>query len=312
MRGHHVRALIRHHAHGHDLASGTDVHFADLRFDDLAPAVDGIEVIVHLAARVEGSYRAQMADTIVGTERLVRAMAKSPVRHLILASSISVYDWTAVRGELTESSPLERDLYRRDTYAIAKTWQERVVRRCSREHDWDFSILRPGFIWGPGHAYLAGLGQTLGRWHMVVGPATRPALTYVENCADCFTEAVENRRAIGETFNVVDGHNVSVWRYLGEYLRRTGSSGLRVPVPYRLGLTAAQLAEWINERHWHGRARLPGLLVPRRFRSRFVSVPVSTRKLGDVLGWHPPFDFAQCLERTYSIADPSAAWLAPR
>ena len=118
----------------------------------------------------------------------------------------------------------------------------------SREHGWDLTVLRPGFIWGRDHEYLAGLGQKVGRWYLVFGPSTRLPLTHVENCADCFAEAVEDPRAVGETFNVVDGHDISSWRYLGEYLRRSGARGHRIPVPYAAALSGALLADWINRR----------------------------------------------------------------
>jgi nucleoside-diphosphate-sugar epimerase len=209
---------------------------------------------------------------------------------------------------LTEESPLETDLYRRDDYAIAKTWQERVVHRLSQEHNWDLTVLRPGFIWGRDHEYLAGLGQKLGRWHLVFGPSTRLPLTYVENCADCFAEAVENPRASGATFNVVDGHDVSAWRYLGEYLRRTGTRGHRIPIPYRVVLTGSHLADWVNRWSCQGKAKLPGLLVPCRFQARFKPLRFSTRKLQETLGWSPPFDFAECLRRTYEAE--AASWLS--
>ena len=138
-----------------------------------------------------------------------------------------------VRGILTEESPLESDLYQRDGYAIAKTWQERIVRRMSQEHRWDLTVIRPGFIWGRDHEYLAGLGQRLGRWHLVFGPSTRLPLTHVENCADCFAEAVENPRAVGQTFNLVDGHDISSWHYLGEYLRAQRGTRASDPGPLR-------------------------------------------------------------------------------
>jgi UDP-glucose 4-epimerase len=301
-RGHRVRALVRPSTRvdGLGWADRVDVVRADLRAPGpLGSAFDDVEVLVHLAARVGGSDAAQMADTVVGTERLLAAMAGSRTRRLVLASSFAVYDWTAARGTLTEESPLEADLYDRDGYAIAKTWQERVVRRLSREHGWDLTVLRPGFIWGRDHADLAGLGQRLGRWYLVFGPSNRPPLTYVENCADCFAAAAADPRAVGETFNVVDGHDVSSWRYLGETLRRDGCPARRIPVPYALALSGSVLADWINRRLCRGRAKLPGLLVPRRFRARFKPLSFPTGKLGERLGWSPPFDFAQGLRRTF-------------
>ena len=302
-RGHAVRALIRPSSRidNLDWADRVNVVRADLRAPGpLATAFEGVDVLVHLAARVGGNESAQMADTVVGTERLLAAMAQSSTRRLVLASSFSVYGWGSVRGTLTEESPLESELYQRDGYAIAKTWQERVTRRMSQEHQWDLTVLRPGFIWGPDHEYLGGLGQKLGRWHLVFGPLTRLPLTHVQNCADCFAEATENPRAVGETFNVVDGHEVSTWQYLGESIRRTGTRERRVPVPYLAALSGSLLAGWVNRRFFQGRLKLPGLLIPCRFRARFKPVRFSTRRLQEVLGWHPPLDFAECLRRTYT------------
>ena len=44
----------------------------------------------------------------------------------------------------------------------AKWWQERVTRRFAGQHGWDLTVLRPGFIWGRDHGYLAALGQQSG------------------------------------------------------------------------------------------------------------------------------------------------------
>ena len=173
-RGHAVRALVRPAARLDELdwPEQVEVVRADLRVaQDLAAAFEGVDVLVHLAAAVTGGEDAQFAATVVGTERLLDAMARSQTRRLVLASSFSVYDWSAIRGTLTEESPLESgaDLYERDGYAIAKVWQERVVRRAAAAHGWQLTVLRPGFIWGRGNAYLACLGQRLGRVHLVFG-----------------------------------------------------------------------------------------------------------------------------------------------
>jgi 2-alkyl-3-oxoalkanoate reductase len=311
-RGHRVRVLVRPATSidGLPWADRVEVFRADLRSPQpLEGAFVEIDVLVHLAARVGGSDAAQMADTVVGTERLLEAMARSATRRLVLASSFSVYDWGAVRGGvLTEDSPLAAaDLYRRDGYAIAKTWQERVARRTTEEHGWDLTVLRPGFIWGEDHADFAGLGQRVGRWYAVIAPAARPPLTHVENCADAFAEAVENPRAAGETFNVVDNHGLSSWRYLGEYRRRTGERLRRIPVPYAVWLTGALLASVVSRRVFGEKAKLPGLFIPCRFRARFRPLRFDTRKIRDVLGWSPPLDLDRCLRRTYEASDAGSA-----
>jgi UDP-glucose 4-epimerase len=303
-RGHTVRALIRPAARPDDLhwPEQVEVVRADLRVArDLILAFAGVDVLVHLAAAVSGSEEAQFTATVVGTERLLEAMALSQTRRLVLASSFSVYDWSAIRGTLTEQSPLESgtDLYERDGYAIAKVWQERVVRRTCAARGWELTVLRPGFIWGRGHAYLACLGQKLRRVHLVFGAWSRIPLTHVVNCADLFATAAEHPRAIGETINVVDSDEIRTWGYLGKYLRHSGSAAVRLPVPYGVALACTSLARWSSRRIFHGKGKLPSLLIPCRFEARFKPLRFSNRKAREVLGWQPPLSFAECLRLTY-------------
>ena len=273
-------------------------------------AFDGVDVLIHLAAAVRGMRMPSSSPTVVGTERLLGAMARSRTRRLVLASSFSVYDWSAIRGTLTEDSPVEPvlHLYDRDGYAIAKVWQERVARRISSERGWDLTVLRPGFIWGPGNEYLACLGQRLGPLHLVFGPRNRLPLTYVENCADLFAIAAEDPRAVGETFNVVDGDDVRAWQYLGDHLRRSGGRGLRVPVPYALSWAGVALVHRASRWVFRGKGKLPSLLVPCRFEARFKPLRYGGRKARDLLGWRPPYSYREGLHRTYGVPD---AQLAP-
>lgn len=303
-RGHAVRALVRPAADVDRLQwpEEVEVFRADLRAArDLESAFEGIDAVVHLAAGVKGTEDAQFAASVVGTERLLEAMARTSTRHLVLASSFSVYDWSAIRGELTEESPVEppADLYDRDGYAVAKVWQERVARRIAEENGWTLTVLRPGFIWGRGNEYLAGLGQKLGTAHLVFGPSTRLPLTHVENCAHGFAEATINPRAAGQTFNIVDDGGPTIAEYLNDYLEHTGERGLRVPIPYGLAFPGVRLARWVSRRLFQGKGKLPSILVPCRFEARFKPLVYDNRKLREVLGWSPPLDHSERLRRTY-------------
>lgn len=311
-RGHRVRALVRPAARLEDLGwpAAVEVFRGDLRASgDLDAAFAGVDVLVHLAAAVSGSEEAQFASGVVGTERLLAAMARSRTRRLVLCSSFSVYDWSAIRGALDESSPLEQapDLYQRDGYAIAKSWQERVTRRMAAEHRWDLTVVRPGFIWGRDHGYVAGVGQRFGRLHLVIAPWARLPLIHVENCADLFAAVVESPRAAGETLNAVDCDGTRVWQCLGDHLRGTGQRGIRVPVPYRLAWLAVRLARALSRWVFRGKGKLPSILVPCRFEARFKPLRYSNRRAREVLGWRPRLDYRACLERTYGTAGPAPA-----
>ena len=166
-RGIDVRAVVRPAARLEALGwpSSVEVFRADLRASrELGRAFEGVDVLLHLAAVVSGAEDAQFAGTVVGTERLLDAMAASACRRLVLCSTFSVYDFSSTRRILDENSPLHaaQDVYARDGYTIAKWWQERVTRRFAETHGWDLTVLRPGFIWGRDHAYMAALGQQFG------------------------------------------------------------------------------------------------------------------------------------------------------
>ena len=302
--GHAVRSMVRPATRltGKEWPGEVEVFRADLRVSrDLASAFDGVDLLIHLAASVTGGEDAQFAAGVVGTEKLLDAMTHSETRRLVLASSFSVYDWKAARGTLDESTPVQEGLglYERDGYAVAKVWQERVVRKVASEHDWSLSVLRPGFIWGRGNEYLASLGQKFGKVHLVFGPGTLIPLTHVENCAKAFALAAEDPGAVGETFNVVDDDDVRVWRYLGDHLRKSGHGGLRLPIPYFLAMAGVRLSNFMSKSIFRGKGKLPSLLVPCRFEARFKPLKFTNRKLRETLGWQPSLSYEEGLVRTY-------------
>jgi nucleoside-diphosphate-sugar epimerase len=301
-RGHQVRAIVRPACDVTALPWADEVELfrADLRGTaNLERAFEGADALVHLAAAVEGDDQARFNGTAVGTQRLLDAMGRSNTRRLVLAGSFSVYDGRAAAHGLDEATPIETlpHLYERDGYAVAKWWQEHLVRRCSHRHGWDLTVLRPGFIWDAGNWQVAGLGLHAGPVHAIVGPMSRPPLTHVENCADCFVTVTEDSRSVGQTFNVVDGHGVRRLRFARDMRRITRTDGTRLlPVPYWLGLGAACFAAALSRLCFGPGGRLPGLFVPDRFRARFSPALCSPQKLADRLGWRPLLDYPACLK----------------
>jgi 2-alkyl-3-oxoalkanoate reductase len=308
-RGIAVRAMVRPAARLEGLGwpSSVEVFRADLRMSrDLTRAFQDVDVLLHLAAVVSGGEDAQFAGTVAGTERLLEAMAASTCQRLVLCSTFSVYNYSAVSGTLDEDSPLHEtpDLYARDGYTISKWWQERVTRRYAEKYAWDCTVLRPGFIWGRDHGYLAALGQQFGRHHLVIGPLTRIPMTHVENCADVFALAAVDGRARGQTLNVVDGPGERIWTYLSDYMRGSGNRGWRLPVPYWLAIMMVRLG-FVTV--FRTATKVPGILVPRRFESRLKPLYFENRKLRATLEWSPPLDYRQCLARTYGPTVSTAA-----
>jgi UDP-glucose 4-epimerase len=297
--GHTVRALVRPGS-PFDAQGAAEVFRADLATaDDLAPAFDGVDVLIHLAAGLKGGEQRMLADSVQGTERLLAAMARSGCRRMLLASTFAVYDWSAIGSVLDEDSPLETEsgLRARDGYARAKFHQERVTRRMASEHGLDLTVLRPGYIWGRGRPDVAACCMRVGRLCVVIGPATRLPLTHVENCADLVARAATDPRAIGRTFNVVDGPGEKIWAYVGDHLKHSGERGIRVPLAYKPVSVAVKLLYGAGLNRVTG---LPGLLIPRRFEARLKPLLFSNRRVHEQLGWQPPLAYSDCMRLTYS------------
>jgi nucleoside-diphosphate-sugar epimerase len=297
---HNVRAIIRPTSPDPTWSDQVEIFHADLRvYENLASAFEGVDAVIHLAAATSGSEDSQFASTVVATERLLEAMARSSVKRLIHVSSLVVYDWSRAKGTLDENTPLRTDIYDMGAYTIAKVWQERVVTRNATSNSWALTIMRPGFIWGPHHAEIAGMGRHLGQIYLMFGPLTRLPLCHVVNCADCLVKALENAAAVGESFNVIDQDSIRVWRYVYEYARRTGQNGFPVPVPYLVGFGVARLASFSSRMLFGKKGKLPSLLTPSRFEAQFKPIRFSNQKLRDLLAWAPPLGFIECLNLTY-------------
>ena len=299
-RGHNVRAIIRPASPIPKWSGAVEILRADLRvYDKLEAAFEGIDAVLHLASATSGNEDLQFASTVVATERFLGAMAKSPVKRLVHVSSLVVYDWSRANGIMNEDTPLLKDVYDMGGYSIAKVWQERVVSHFAKVHSWELTIMRPGFIWGNQHAQIAGMGRHIGRSYLMFGPFTRLPLSHVVNCADCLVAAAERTAAVGESFNVIDGDNIRVWRYVREYAKRTRQRGFLVPLPYHLGLGLAYLASLVSRTLFGRKGKLPSLLTPRRFEAQFKPIRFSNRKLRELLSWTPPLSFDECLNDTY-------------
>jgi dTDP-L-rhamnose 4-epimerase len=99
--------------------------------DALRRALDGVDSVVHLAARVgvgQSMYELSEYTSVnsLGTAMLLEALAERPVRKLVVASSMSIY------GE-----GLYRDDQGRDVEPAERT-REQLARR-----EWDYARLEP-------------------------------------------------------------------------------------------------------------------------------------------------------------------------
>jgi len=199
---------------------------------------------------------------------------------------------------LTEATPVEERPYVAGAYASAKLWQERILVRAQREHpSWELVILRPGVIWGPGNEGLFMAGLPGNKLHLVIGPSRQMPMTFIDNCAEAFVLAATHA-APPPVVNVLDDDVLTPWRFLGEYQRRRGAGGRRVPVPFLLPWIAAHSATAISRACFGPGGKLPSILMPKRL-AIYKPLRFSNALLKSGLGWRQPVDLGTALTRTF-------------
>jgi nucleoside-diphosphate-sugar epimerase len=170
----------------------------------------------------------------------------------------------------------------------------------SREHGWELTVLRPGFIWGLGNECPSGsIGRDLGPLRLVFSPGRSLPFTHVDNCADCFCVALENEASVGQSINVIDGYELTAWQFMGEIMRHGSAGGVRVPLPYLLLRAITSLLYAFARVVLGSRARLPSLIRPAEIAQLYRPLDYSTRGLRELLGWSPPLGLEECLKQTF-------------
>lgn len=311
-RGHQVRAMVRVVSQSvpREWAAHprVEVMQGDLRargsFDTL---VDGVDVVIHLAAVKSGDLYDQFSGTVVATENLLDAMGRFGVERLVLTSSFSVYEYLARRGWslLDEESPLARDPAERDEYCQTKIEQERLVRDYVGRHNCRCTILRPGVIYGRDNLWTARLGCPLSeRLWIRIGSLARLPLTYVENCAAAIVLAGECDPVSGvRILNVVDDQLPTQRAYMNELRQRMNSRPRVVPLPWTIIRGVARLVWLFNQVAFGGTAKIPGLLVPARLHARCKPMMFTNEKLQRALGWTPMYPWKEGLARALGNED---------
>ncbi len=222
----------------------------DLRRDDLAPVLEGVDAVFHLAAqaglvRSWQEFESYMTCNVLATQRLLDAAA--PLRpHFLQISTSSVYGRFATGDETSPLAPIS-------PYGITKLAAEHLCQAYAANFDLPLTILRLFSVYGPGQRpdmgynifirnILTGLPIT------VDGDGTDSrSNTYVQDCVQGLVLAFEQpAQSVGETFNIGGGDEVTVIQVLEMLQELAGvtteiSHGPRRPGDQRR--TAADIAK---------------------------------------------------------------------
>jgi 2-alkyl-3-oxoalkanoate reductase len=210
----------------------------------LEAALRGVDSVLHCAARTGpwGPDAEYERTNVSGLERLVRASMAAGVRRFVHVSSITVHG-NDVRGEADESAPLRVEP---NPYSRSKVAGERLLARMIRDEAAPVTIVRPGWIYGPGdEASFARIAQRIERGQMItLGSGTNHLpLIYVDDVAEGILLASDAARAEGGSYLLVNDEPVTQKDFIGAIAAELGAPAPTRHIPYELGLMLGALAE---------------------------------------------------------------------
>lgn len=270
-----------------DREGGIETLVGDLLVEgDISRALEGVDLVYHLAAGLTGAPSEVFMGTCVATERLLKGFDLRRPKRAVLVSSFGVYGWHGMDGGalVDESSPLEERPELRDAYSHAKLVQERIFRDYCSKSGVEPVVVRPGVIYGMGGPMLSSrVGLFIGPLFLFLGGKNRLPLTHVQNCAKAVALAGTVEKAAGQTFNVVDDDEMTCREYLKIYRKKVGLS--RVVGFPRLALKGlAAFNQWYHRR---SKGQLPLVFTAYKIDSSWKGFRFSGKKCREVLGWVP-------------------------
>ena len=251
-------------------------------------ALGGIEVVVHLAARVHimddsvseplSEYRKVNFDA---TLNLAKQAAESGVKRFIYLSSIKVNgEFTKVNQPYTEKSkpaPV-------DPYAISKLEAEYALQTLSEKTGMEIVCIRPPLVYGPGvKANFLNMMKWLNKGIPLPFGAihNKRSLVALDNLVDLIITCIEHPNAANQVFLAGDGVDLSTTELLKKVSYALGRKPRLIPVPQKL-------LEFILV-----------ILGKRNLSQRLCgSLQVDISKARELLGWVPPVSIEEELDKT--------------
>jgi len=250
-------------------------------------AVDGVDAVVHLAARVHMTGESTpdalplfRAVNAAGSATLARAAREAGVRRLVLLSTTTVYGDRSLGRPFDEASPLAPVT----PYARSKLEAEQLVAEALQGSSTEFVVLRPPLVYGAGakgnferlvRLVRRGIPLPLASVH------NRRSLVYVGNLVDAIVRSLDHPGAAGRTYVVSDGEDISTPELVARIAAALGRRARLIAVPPAL-------------------LRAVGALIGRadEVARMLDDMAVDSSRIRRELGWKPPFTFDEGLTRS--------------
>ncbi|MBE0481062.1 MAG: NAD-dependent epimerase/dehydratase family protein [Dehalococcoidia bacterium] len=251
-QGHEVHALARRTSDlSHLRTTSAAIVFGDVEdYDSLVPALRGIDVVYHAAARVTpgwGSWKQFRASIVEGTENMLRASAVAGVSRFLHVSTGSVHG-KACEGAVpaTESTPCEVEFCPDTYYDCAKLEAEKIAFDYHNKGKLPVSMIRIATVYGPRDRLLADRVYRHMSTRIIFWPGRanpRYSIVHVTEAADFAVLAATSDIAAGRVYNVAPPHEIRFRDFAAAMIKAIGGPRVQVTIPYALGYIWCALME---------------------------------------------------------------------
>jgi nucleoside-diphosphate-sugar epimerase len=269
------------------------------RLDRDPSAVEGCDIVYHLASGLKGATASLFLTNVVGTRALMEAVARAGTGRFVLVSSLGTYGTAQLRAGdiLDEACPLDPEPQLRDPYTYSKVSQELAAREVRDRLQLPLVVVRPGVIYGPGReAITSRVGLRVGAFVLQMGGRQRMPYIYVDNCAKGVLLAGTTPGVDGETFNLVDDE-LPTGRQVLRLHRRLVGRVWAFTVPRLAVRPLSRLCVWYHDRSM---GQIPAVLTPYKSDAAWKRLRYSNAKAKAQLGWTPEVSLEEGLQRTFA------------
>ncbi len=255
---------------------------------DWGSALQGINVVVHLAARVHimderavDPLQAFRKVNLDGTLNLAKQAALAGVQRFVFISSIKVNGESTHLGQPFRADDMPMPV---DAYGISKREAEDALKRLAKETGMEIVIIRPPLVYGEGvkanfysmMRYLdKGVPLPLGAIH------NQRSLVALDNLVDLIITCFTHPAAANQTFLVSDGEDLSTSELLRRMSNALDKPARLLPVPV-----------WL--------LRLGAVLLGKQAVAQRLcgSLQLDISKTRQLLDWTPPVSVDEALRKT--------------
>jgi predicted dehydrogenase/nucleoside-diphosphate-sugar epimerase len=276
---------------------------------DLKRFMRGINYVFHLARAHALTWGDYLKNDVKPTRLIAEACLEAGVKRLIYTGTIASYYTGAGAGTITEQTPLDPKIARRDNYSRAKAEAEALLMEMHRTRQLPVIIFRPGIVIGPhGTPFHWGIGMWVAEsLCQVWGEGTNKLpFVLVQDVASALIQSMLVPNIEGRAYNLVDLPLLSARDYLEELQRQ---AGIRLDIRYGsiLHFYCSDALKWMVKvlvRH-PDRGRVPSY---RDWESRTQKAIFDCSRARTELIWRPASDRQRLIEE--GLGDSLRTWEA--